>query len=26
MEYSCEEGNRDLYNGHLKAWRPPEEQ
>jgi hypothetical protein len=25
MEYSCEEGNRDLFNGHLKVWRPPED-
>ncbi len=23
MEYSCEEGNKDLFNGHIKAWSPP---
>lgn len=23
MEYSCEEGNRDLFSGHIKAWHPP---
>ena len=25
MEYSCEEGNRDIYSGHIKAWHPPED-
>jgi hypothetical protein len=25
MEYSCEEGNRDLLDGHIKPWRPPVE-
>jgi hypothetical protein len=24
MEYSCEENNRDLREGHIKAWAPPE--
>ena len=23
MEYSCEENNRDLYDGHIAPWRPP---
>jgi hypothetical protein len=26
MEYSCEEGNKDLYSGHIKVWQPPEEE
>jgi hypothetical protein len=26
MEYSCEEGNHDLYSGHIKGWRPPEDE
>jgi len=25
MEYSCEEGNHDLFEGHIKVWRPPVE-
>jgi len=25
MEYSCEEGNHDLYSGHIKSWHPPDE-
>ena len=25
MEYSCEEGNRDLLDGHIKPWHPPVE-
>jgi hypothetical protein len=24
IEYSCEENNRDLRNGHIKFWAPPE--
>ena len=24
MEYSCEENNKDLRNGHIKFWTPPE--
>ena len=24
MEYSCEENNTDLRNGHIKFWTPPE--
>jgi len=23
MEYSCLENNRDLFDGHIKPWRPP---
>jgi len=23
MEYSCEENNKDLRNGHIKFWTPP---
>jgi hypothetical protein len=26
MEYSCEEGNRDIFSGHIKAWKPPEDE
>ena len=25
MEYSCEENNKDLYDGVIKPWRPPVE-
>jgi len=26
MEYSCEESNLDnLFNGTIKAWKPPED-
>ena len=24
LEYSCEENNKDLRNGHIKFWTPPE--
>jgi hypothetical protein len=24
IEYSCEENNKDLRNGHIKFWNPPE--
>ena len=24
IEYSCEENNKDLRNGHIKFWKPPE--
>jgi hypothetical protein len=24
LEYSCEENNKDLRNGHIKFWSPPE--
>ena len=23
LEYSCEENNKDLRNGHIKFWTPP---
>jgi len=25
MEYSCEENNKDFFDGHIAPWRPPSE-